>query len=83
MVIKGAGAHRRLGGLPGVGKTTIARELARQIGAVHVRIDSIEQAIRDARIIPHHESLTTRAIERPMPLPKITSDWATQRSRIA
>jgi predicted kinase len=37
-----------LGGLPGSGKTTIARELARQIGAVHVRIDSIEQAIRDS-----------------------------------
>ena len=35
------------GGLPGVGKTTIARELARQLGAVHLRIDSIEQAIRD------------------------------------
>lgn len=34
-----------LGGLPGVGKTTIARELAVQIGAVHLRIDSIEQAI--------------------------------------
>lgn len=37
-----------LGGLPGVGKTTIARELAQQIGAVHVRIDSIEQAILDS-----------------------------------
>jgi predicted kinase len=35
------------GGLPGVGKTTIAQELARQMGAMHVRIDSIEQAIRD------------------------------------
>jgi predicted kinase len=35
------------GGLPGVGKTTIARELARAIGAMHVRIDSIEQAIRE------------------------------------
>ena len=35
------------GGLPGVGKTTIAQELGRQIGAMHVRIDSIEQAIRD------------------------------------
>jgi predicted kinase len=38
-----------LSGLSGVGKTTIARELARQLGAVHVRIDSIEQAIRDAK----------------------------------
>jgi predicted kinase len=35
-------------GLPGVGKTAIARELARAIGAVHVRIDSIEQALRRA-----------------------------------
>lgn len=34
------------GGLPGVGKTTIARELARQIGAAWIRIDSIENAIR-------------------------------------
>src|SRR3954463_13672790 len=35
-------------GLPGVGKTAIARELARTIGAVHLRIDSIEQALRQA-----------------------------------
>jgi DNA polymerase III delta prime subunit len=33
-------------GLPGVGKTAMARELARQIGGVHLRIDSIEQAVR-------------------------------------
>ena len=37
------------GGLPGTGKTTIARELARQLGALHLRIDSIEQALRDCR----------------------------------
>jgi len=36
------------GGLPGVGKTTIARELARHLSAMHVRVDSIEQAIRDS-----------------------------------
>jgi predicted kinase len=35
-------------GLPGTGKTTIARELARLIGAMHLRIDSVEQAIRDS-----------------------------------
>jgi predicted kinase len=39
-----------LGGLPATGKTTIARGLARQLGAVHVRIDSIEQAIRESGV---------------------------------
>jgi len=39
------------GGLPGVGKTAIAKELARQIGAVYLRIDSIEQAMRDSRAV--------------------------------
>jgi predicted kinase len=38
------------GGLPGVGKTAIARELASQLGAVHLRVDSIEQAIRDSGV---------------------------------
>jgi predicted kinase len=36
-----------LSGLSGVGKTTIARALARETGAVHLRIDSIEQALRN------------------------------------
>ena len=40
-----------LGGLPGTGKTAIAWELARQLSAVYLRIDSIEQAIRDSRVV--------------------------------
>lgn len=39
------------GGLSAAGKTTIARELARQMGAVHLRIDSMEQAIRASGVI--------------------------------
>ena len=39
-----------LSGLPGVGKTTIARELAQLLGAVHIRIDSIELAIRESGV---------------------------------
>jgi predicted kinase len=34
-----------LSGLPAVGKTTIARLLAQQLRAAHVRIDTIEQAV--------------------------------------
>ena len=39
-----------LSGLPGVGKSTLARALAEATGAIWLRIDSIEQAIRDAGI---------------------------------
>ncbi|HAU4931383.1 AAA family ATPase [Aeromonas hydrophila] len=35
-------------GLPGSGKSTIARALAQRLGAVYLRIDTIEQAIRAA-----------------------------------
>lgn len=37
-----------LGGLPGTGKTTIARQLAVRRSAAYLRIDAIEQAIRRA-----------------------------------
>ncbi|PIB53277.1 AAA family ATPase [Pseudomonas sp. 2822-17] len=39
-------------GLPGTGKTTIARELAGRIAAVYLRIDVIEQTLRDAGVAP-------------------------------
>lgn len=38
-------------GLPATGKTVIARELAGQLGAVYLRIDSIEQALRNSGAI--------------------------------
>src|SRR5262249_17263704 len=34
-------------GLPGSGKRTLAQLLAQRIGAAHLRIDTIEQALRD------------------------------------
>ena len=37
------------GGLPGTGKSTIALAVAERLGATYLRIDTIEQAIRDAR----------------------------------
>lgn len=37
-----------LSGLPAVGKSSIAAALARRLGAMHVRIDTIEQALRTA-----------------------------------
>ena len=35
-------------GLPGTGKTAVAQEVARQLGATYLRIDAIEQALRAA-----------------------------------
>lgn len=35
-------------GLPGSGKSTIAQALAKQLNALYLRIDTIEQAIRKA-----------------------------------
>ena len=36
------------GGLPGTGKTTVARELTRRFDASYLRIDTIEQRLREA-----------------------------------
>lgn len=40
-----------IGGLPGTGKSTIARELASRCRATYLRIDSIEQTLRTARVL--------------------------------
>ena len=37
-------------GLPGVGKTTVARALAQEISAVYIRVDSIEVALKSSRL---------------------------------
>ena len=39
-------------GLPGTGKSSVSRELARRLDAVWLKIDSIEQAIRTSGVVP-------------------------------
>jgi predicted kinase len=39
------------GGLPGTGKTTVAKALAQQLNAVHLRVDTIEQALRSSAVL--------------------------------
>ncbi|MAK59911.1 MAG: hypothetical protein CMK09_02925 [Ponticaulis sp.] len=36
-----------LSGLPGVGKTSFARAFCERVGAAHLRVDTIEQTLRD------------------------------------
>jgi predicted kinase len=43
-------------GLPGTGKTSIARGLARHLGATYLRIDTIEQALRSSSRTPKIEA---------------------------
>ena len=41
-----------IGGLPGVGKTTVARALAGRLGAAHLRIDAFEVALVRQGLVP-------------------------------
>lgn len=47
-----AGVLVIFGGLPGVGKSTLARALAERLRAVYLRIDSIEAGIRASALAP-------------------------------
>ncbi len=40
-------------GLPGVGKTSLARALAKRIEAVHLRVDSVEAALKNSALKIH------------------------------
>lgn len=40
-----------LSGLPGSGKSTLAQLLARRLGAAHLRIDTIEQSLREICLV--------------------------------
>lgn len=45
------GALVVLSGLPGVGKTTIARMVSSRVGGVHLRIDTIESAMAESGVV--------------------------------
>lgn len=45
-----------LSGLPATGKSTLAKRLARETKSAHVRIDSIEQGLRDICNLTHVDS---------------------------
>ena len=36
------------GGLPGTGKTTISKEVAKRLKAVYLRVDTIEQTLKNS-----------------------------------
>jgi predicted kinase len=49
-------------GLPGTGKSTLAQHLARQLGAVLLRIDEIEGAMRRNGLTPEQTGITAYSV---------------------
>lgn len=58
------------GGLPGTGKTTIAKQLSRRISATYLRIDTLEQGLRTIPDFP--EKIRNSVIASPILSPKKT-----------
>ncbi|MFI7413119.1 AAA family ATPase [Streptomyces sp. NPDC049627] len=57
-----------MGGLPCTGKTTLARLPAARIGAVHLRADTIEQAIVQVEVVrsgpaEHRRRVSSRSVD--------------------
>jgi predicted kinase len=48
LAVEGTAMLVVFGGLPGTGKTTVARQVADRLGATYLRIDTIEQVLRSS-----------------------------------
>ena len=58
----GGGTLIEFGGLPGTGKSTLAEHLALRTGAVLLRVDEIEAAMRRNNLAPHQTGLAAYSV---------------------
>jgi replication-associated recombination protein RarA len=61
-------------GLPGVGKSAIASQLAKQLPATHLRIDTIEQAVIDATSLTNRWDRSATSSVTPSPRGRLGGD---------